>query len=246
MVTDMALELFSTEKMPATVNVLLYGPAGAGKSTAAASAPGPVMFINLEGPNALHFARKTARAADTEILEVRVDWGEDPRAYFREAFAAAKERGVNTIVIDTLGKLRDGIAFSIGGESPSLPQWGQVGKAMTTILRELRDSDMNTVLICHERVLDSDTGDRIVEPLVGGKTTTEAMAEVDVIAYCGAVRDENGTRYLAQLVESKGRRAKDRSGALGDVVELDLTDLIAAYLASFVEDSLPFDEKETA
>ena len=241
--TDMALELFSTEKMPATVNVLLYGPAGAGKSTAAASAPGPVMFINLEGPNALHFARKTARAADTEILEVRVDWGEDPRAYFREAFAAAKERGVNTIVIDTLGKLRDGIAFSIGGESPSLPQWGQVGKAMTTILRELRDSDMNTILICHERVLDSDTGDRIVEPLVGGKTTTEAMAEVDVIAYCGAVRDENGTRYLAQLVESKGRRAKDRSGALGDVVELDLTDLIASYLASFVEDSLPFEEK---
>lgn len=244
--TDMALELFSTEKMPSTVNVLLYGPAGAGKSTAAASAPGPVMFINLEGPNALHFARKTARAADTEILEVRVDWGDDPRAYFREAFAAAKERNVNTIVIDTLGKLRDGIAFSIGGESPSLPQWGQVGKAMTTILRELRDSDMNTVLICHERVLDSDAGDRIVEPLVGGKTTTEAMAEVDVIAYCGAVRDENGTRYLAQLVESKGRRAKDRSGALGDVVELDLTDLIASYLASFVEDSLPFDEKETA
>jgi hypothetical protein len=239
----MALELFSTEKMPSTVNVLLYGPAGAGKSTAAASAPGPVMFINLEGPNALHFARKTARAADTEILEVRVDWGEDPRAYFREAFAAAKERGVNTIVIDTLGKLRDGIAFSIGGESPSLPQWGQVGKAMTTILRELRDSDMNTILICHERVLDSDTGDRIVEPLVGGKTTTEAMAEVDVIAYCGAVRDENGTRYLAQLVESKGRRAKDRSGALGDVVEMNLTDLIAAYLASFVEDSLPFEEK---
>ena len=243
--TDLALELFSTEKLPSTVNVLLYGPAGAGKSTAAASAPGPVMFINLEGPNALHFARKTAREAETEVLEVRVDWGEDPRAYFRESFVAAKERGVNTIVIDTLGKLRDGIAFNIGGESPSLPQWGQVGKAMTTILRELRDSDMNTVLICHERVLDSDTGDRIVEPLVGGKTTTEAMAEVDVIAYCGAVRDENGTRYLAQLVESKGRRAKDRSGALGDVVELNLTDLIASYLASFIDDSLPFNEKET-
>ena len=243
--TDLALELFSTEKLPSTVNILLYGPAGAGKSTAAASAPGPVMFINLEGPNALHYARKTAREAETEVLEVRVDWGEDPRAYFRESFVAAKERGVNTIVIDTLGKLRDGIAFNIGGESPSLPQWGQVGKAMTTILRELRDSDMNTVLICHERVLDSDTGDRIVEPLVGGKTTTEAMAEVDVIAYCGAVRDENGTRYLAQLVESKGRRAKDRSGALGDVVELNLTDLIASYLASFIDDSLPFNEKET-
>jgi len=242
-VTDLALDLFSTEQLPSTVNILLYGPAGAGKSTAAASAPGPVMFINLEGPNALHFARKSARDADTEVLEVRVDWGEDPRAYFRESFVAAKERGVNTIVIDTLGKLRDGIAFNIGGESPSLPQWGQVGKAMTTILRELRDSDMNTVLICHERVLDSDTGDRIVEPLVGGKTTTEAMAEVDVIAYCGAVRDENGTRYLAQLVESKGRRAKDRSGALGDVVELNLTDVIASYLASFIDDSLPFDEK---
>ena len=244
--TDMALELFSTEKLPSTVNVLLYGPAGAGKSTAAASAPGPVMFINLEGPNALHYARKTAREAETEVLEVRVDWGEDPRAYFRESFVAAKERGVNTIVIDTLGKLRDGIAFNIGGDQPTIAQWGQVGKAMTTILRELRDSDMNTVLICHERVLDSDTGDRIVEPLVGGKTTTEAMAEVDVIAYCGAVRDENGTRYLAQLVESKGRRAKDRSGALGEVVELNLTDLIASYLASFIDDSLPFDEKEPA
>jgi hypothetical protein len=60
------------------------------------------------------------------------------------------------------------------------------------------------------------------------------------------VRDEKGTRYLAQLIESKGRRAKDRSGALGEIVELNLTDLIASYLASFVDDSLPFDEKETA
>jgi hypothetical protein len=48
---------------PETFNVLLYGPPKSGKSTAAATAPGPILWVSAEGPGALAYARKIARAA---------------------------------------------------------------------------------------------------------------------------------------------------------------------------------------
>ena len=58
---------------PQTYNVLLYGPPKSGKSTAAATAPGPILWLNAEGAGALGYARKTAAARGTAIHEVMVD-----------------------------------------------------------------------------------------------------------------------------------------------------------------------------
>jgi hypothetical protein len=91
------------------------------------------------------------------------------------------------------------------------------------------------VILCHEDVADVE-GDRIVRPLIGGALTEQIPAEVDVMAYTGVVRDEDRVRYLGQLVEGRGRRAKDRSGGLGDVRDLDLTDWLSAYRAALTPD----------
>ena len=45
---------------PEHFNVLLYGPPGTGKTTAAATAPGPIVWINLEGTGAMAYARRVA------------------------------------------------------------------------------------------------------------------------------------------------------------------------------------------
>lgn len=243
--TDTPAILFDTEQAaPETCNFLLYGPAGAGKSTAAVSAPGPILYLNLEGRNALAYARKKAREAGTEITSISLAPDDDPREALRECVRILHDGGFGTFVLDTLGKYRDQLARAVGGDAPSLPQWGQIGKSIMDAVRTLRDLPVNVVLICHEEIKDSDEGDRIIRPLIGGRTTEDVCAEVDVIAYCRAVTDEEGTRYVGQLVEARGRRAKDRSGGLGTARDLDLTEWLGAYRAALTADNtdLPWND----
>ena len=235
-------ELFDSAPVmgPSTANVLLYGPAGAGKTTAAASAPGPIGWVTFEGESAMSFARKRAAARGTEINEVRIRADEDPRPRVEAAIDYVRSLKAETIVFDTFGKYREALAQAIGGDSVSLADWGVVGKTIRGTIRELRDLPANVVLICHEEIVQGE--EVIVQPLIGGKSTQEVCGEVDVIAYCTAHVGEDGVSYLGQLVEAKGRRAKDRSGALGVFRPLDLGEWIADYTAALALDvsDVPF------
>lgn len=225
------------------INFLLYGPAGSGKTTAAAGAApgGEIVWINFEGAGAMSFARKRAEELGTTIREVRVQTGEDPRTRLEDAFFYAKANGSAAFVIDTAAKLRSSLAQAISsGEEVTLPEWGAVGRAMTEIILELRDAPFTTVVIAHEEIVQGE--EMIVQPLIGGKTTQEWCGEVDVLAYCRAKTTEDGTHYLGQLVEAHGRRAKDRSGALGAWRSLDLAEWQEEFCAALALDvsDIPF------
>ncbi|MCW3038130.1 MAG: DNA-binding protein [Solirubrobacterales bacterium] len=238
---------------PATVtdtfNVLAYGPPGAGKSTFAATAPGPLLWVNAEGGGALAYARKTAAQRGTVIHEVRLDAHVPVRntllAVIKHLRSGA-DPVVQTVVVDTLGKTRDMLVDQIveKGTRNSLPQYGQVADILGKFVLVLRDLPVNVILIAHEDVADGEQGDRIVRPLIGGALTEKIPGEVDVVTYCGAVRDDaaNTVRYVGQLVEGRGRRAKDRSGGLGVSRDLDATEWLAAYQAALRPDDsdLPF------
>jgi|688.fasta_scaffold211894_4 hypothetical protein len=235
-------ELFDSAPVmgPSTVNVLLYGAAGSGKTTAAASAPGPIVWINFEGESALSFARKRAEELGAEIKEVRIRPDEDPRPRVQAATDFVRAGQAATIVFDTFGKYREALAQAVGGDNVTLADWGVVGKTIRATVRELRDLRANVVLICHEEIVQGE--EVIVQPLIGGKSTQEVCGEVDVIAYCSPHPNEDGVSYLGQLVEAKGRRAKDRSGALGVFRPLDLGEWFADYTAALALDvsDVPF------
>lgn len=226
---------------PEHFNVLLYGPPGTGKTTAAATAPGPIVWINLEGTGAMAFARRKAAERGTDLLEMQLRPDEDPRERLRQAVAYSQANDVGTIVIDTWGKVRGQLAQAIGGDSPSLPEWGMIGKELRVILQTLRDLPLNVVLICHEQITE-DEGSVLIQPEIGGRSTQEAMAEVDIVGYTG-IKDEEGERiYMARLVEGNGRRAKDRSGALGTHRQLDLTEWLETFKGALSTDlsDIPF------
>lgn len=234
---------------PEHFNVLLYGPPGTGKTTAAATAPGPIVWINLEGTGAMAYARRVAAERGTELLEMQLRPDEDPRERLRQAVAYSQGNDIGTIVIDTWGKVRGQLAQAIGGDSPSLPEWGMIGKELRTILQTLRDLPLNVVLICHEAITE-DEGSVLIQPEIGGRSTAEAMAEVDVLGYTGIVEDEGDRIYMARLVDGGGRRAKDRSGALGTHRQLDLTEWLSVFQDALKTDlsDIPFinDDKEQA
>jgi len=256
--SDIPTLLFNdTPAVPDTFNVLLYGRPKSGKSTAAATAPGPILWVNAEGPGALGYARKTAAARGTEIHEVVVDQRLTSTTDLLDNVYRHVKSGADpvcqTVVVDTLAKVRDQLIAQlvVKGSKQSLPQYGQVADKLGGFIEALRNLPVNLVLLAHVDTKDAEEG-RVVDPLIGGALTEKIPGEVDVVAYTSPLDDDDGERrYYGQLVEGRGRMAGDRSGGLaGDrgIRELDLTEWLYAYrkaLSPFTDD-LPFTEGEPA
>lgn len=238
---ELGLQFVEAPPVPETFNVLLYGPPKSGKSTAAATAPGPNLWVNAEGPNALHYARTIARRRGNAILEVQIRRDTDVRRVLRQVIEHVRRGAPRpaTVTVDTLAKIREALIRQIvvPGARNSLQQFGEVARIMREFIRLLRDEDVNLVLIAHQDVQDAD-GDRIVQALIGGALTAEVPGEVDVVAYTHSFKDEESgeRRYVGQLVEAKGRIAGDRSGGLGAVRDLDLAEWLDAYRAALAPD----------
>jgi hypothetical protein len=103
-------------------------------------------------------------------------------------------------------------------------------------VRSFRDLPVNLVLVCHEQI-EGEGENAISRPMTGGKKLPEKIiGMVSIVGYCGVAPadPEKGTsrRWVAQLVEGRGRRAKDRSEGLGDSRDIDLTEWFATASAA--------------
>lgn len=238
---------------PDTFNVLLFGPPKSGKSTAAATAPGPILYLNAEGKGALGFARKVALERGTRIHEVALPNGKNGQSVLVVMRAAVEhlrsgnEPVVQTVVVDTIGKVREALAneLVVPGAKNSIQQWGKVADTVAEFVRTLRDMPVNVVFLAHTDQVDDAESGRTVRPLIGGKATEIVPGEVDVVAYTGAVAVEGEpVRYVGQLVDGKGRTGLgDRSGALaeaGPVRDLDLSVWLEDYQGGLTPEDLPF------
>jgi len=225
-----------------TFNVLLYGPGGSGKTIGATSGPGPHVVLNAESASGL----AKSRAIGRQVKEVKFTG----RAVLRPfcTFIRSGAGGAQTVVIDTVAKMYETILSEIGGDKPQIQHYGQANKIIKDLVLFLRDEPINVVLVCHEKIDDGD-GDRIVRPLTGGQALPEILiGEVDVVGYCNevAATEERPKRWVAQLVQDRGRRAKDRSGALGSYRDIDLSAWLIDYREALTPDAsdLPFGDAD--
>jgi len=212
----------STEAQP--LKALLYGPPGSGKTCAACSSPGPILYINCEGPDALTFSRKLH--GDEKIHEVAFEGKQtlvDTYVYLR-----AGEGGEQTVVVDSIGEMYRMLLEEVGGERATLQNYGDVNTLIERFCRSLRDLPIHVVLVAHEEIADVE-GEIVRRPVTGGKKLPEIlMAMMSVVSYCGVVAEKDGSprRWVGQLIQANGRRAKDRSDTLGKSRDLDLIEWI--------------------
>jgi hypothetical protein len=233
--------VFVEPKDIAPVNVCLYGPPGSGKTVAACSAPGPLLVLNAEGSSGLRFARRHVGADKIHEVEFKGQATLDSVRHHLQS-----NLGEQTLVVDSVGEVYAGLLRELGGLVPSLQQYGRVNAILTDFVRSLRDFPIHVVLVCHEQIEDSDEGGATRRPQTGGAKLPEViMGMMDVVAYCSVLegdQDDDPVRYVGQVVQARGRRAKDRSGALGAWRDLDLTEWFAAIDTAYRPTDLPWEQ----
>lgn len=219
------------------LNVCLYGPTGSGKTTAACSAPGPVLVVNSDRQSALRFSRR--KQGNEHIHEVPYRSSDTLKAVTAHVQDETSEE--RTIVVDTFGEIYEQLVYEIGGLVPPIQAYQKVQGILKDFVRDLRNTGQHLVLVCHEQVDDSEEGGALRRPMAGGQKLPEwLMGKMSIVSYCSAIPGERETdpiRYVGQLVQARGRRAKDDSGALGPWRELDLTEWFAAIDAAYAQEN---------
>lgn len=235
----MSLTFIEPSARPGTLNVVLYGPAGQGKTAGACSAPGPIVLGNAEGENGVRFARR--KFPDKEIREFTVQSRKDLDDL--ELYINEGAEGAQTVILDSIGEIYSILANEYaGGGRKQIQHYGDASERLNRLTLALRDSAINVVLVCHEQdFVDQSSGTVERYPFAGSSSGTalskRLMQRADVVGYC--VRVEPGdeevgqteARFMAQVIAANGRHGKNRDGVLGKVAEVDLTAWVAAYQA---------------
>jgi hypothetical protein len=223
--------------------ICLWAQAGAGKTVAACSAPGPIVAVSADRPGAYRYARRHHR--DKSIREVRFE-GQKTLDHVYLYLKQTPE--VKTVVLDPFGGIYDAIIAEIGGSNPQGAHYQKVNKKLLDFLITLRELDLNVVLVAHERVEgDEDSGIQRMPALGGPKMIEKTLAEMDIVAWCYRVAQEDGTdKFLGQLVNARGRTCKDSTNALGRTRELNLGEWIETANQELygADDPMPWDQDE--
>lgn len=207
-------------------NVLLYGPGGNGKTIGACSAPGPIVYINADGADAL----RKAHAMFGKKIRETVFTGPETLDQVYLYVTSEEGKDVKTVVLDPVGEIYEKLFECYHGDGAArkdaLAAHSDVQTKLIRFINSFRDLPINLVLVCHEEVADQE-GETIRRPMTGGKKLPEKIVgKMSIVGYCQVVPEdeEKGTprRWVAQLVEARGRRAKDRSEGLGDSRDIDL------------------------
>lgn len=215
-------------------NIVLYGPTGNGKTMGACSAPGPLLLVNAEGADRSRMAHSRY---GKKIKEVKLDKSNASKV-LEEVYFSAKEGEFKTYVFDTAGEIFQALLDerSKGGRI-SIDARGDMAIKLERFYRSMRDASVNFVIVAQEQIEDQKDAEVLRIPQVGPSNTRlsgKVQEFASILAYVAVIPADGDKprRYVGQLVEARGRRAKDSSGALGDFRDLDLTEWIDAATAA--------------
>lgn len=222
------------------INALFYGDPGSGKThllgTASDYEPtSPVTIFDIDGglktlkkfPNKKNISRKVIRS----MKELEDGYNKLYHSIQTDDKGRQFIPGINTVGIDSVTELTDldmrtimADAFQrnpdkVDKDVPSQREWGKARSHIRTIIRAFRDLPCNVIMTAHVGTLQEEGQPTKFFPGFAGKLRTEVPGFFDIVGYLSTVNDGGAIVRQLQLLGTRRVVAKDRSGALGDMLE---------------------------
>jgi len=222
-----SLDVQPPEAMSPYLNLLVYGPPGVGKTYFAGTAEdslntNPVLFLDVEGGTLTLRKRKNLDVVRIRSTEDLVD--------VHNKLKATNNGYYKTVVVDSLTELQKldmvGIMKELVDRRPDLDEdvpsqreWGKSIEHMRRIVRAYRDLEVNTIFTALMIIDKDENGTVSYTPSLPGKLKMEISGFVDVVGYMTTATEGGETIRRLQFAQTKKVIAKDRTSALGDVVD---------------------------
>lgn len=214
------------DEQRSTINMMIYGDPGVGKTVLAGSASdveemGPVLFVDIEG------GTLSLRHTYPNVEVVRVASFNDMGKLYAELRKGT--HGYNTIVLDSLTEIQKFGMYEImkraiaedDSRDPDLPgigEWGKNTEQMRAMIRAFRDLPINVIFTALVRE-DQKRGQTYVKPGLSAKLSSEAAGFLDVVSYMYLKEVDGEMKRLLATVATETMIGKDRTGKLPEVIE---------------------------
>jgi len=215
--------------------ILVYGMAGAGKTTLAKTAPGKVLVISAEAG-----LLSIKDANNVEAIEVK------EASEVMELHNALKSGALqyDTVCLDSVSEISE-ILLTWEKSRSKDPRmaYGNVQESVTNLMRAFRDLNMHVLFLCKEDVVNDDGVLRHAPKMVGTKLGESITYFFDEVLALRIIedQDEDGknvqTRWL-QTTYGQGYKAKDRSGKLEAFEKPNITALIEKLGFTITNDNI--------
>lgn len=215
--------------------ILVYGMAGAGKTTLAKTAPGKVLVISAEAG-----LLSIKDANNVEAIEVK------EASEVMELHNALKSGAIqyDTVCLDSVSEISE-ILLTWEKSRSKDPRmaYGNVQESVTNLMRAFRDLNMHVLFLCKEDVVNDDGVLRHAPKMVGTKLGESITYFFDEVLALRIIedQDEDGknvqTRWL-QTTYGQGYKAKDRSGKLEAFEKPNITALIEKLGFTLTNDNI--------
>lgn len=234
----MAINLKSTKQYASSgVKILVYGQAGAGKTTLIKTLPDPVIIsaegglMSLQGTNIPYIEVKTL----ADIGEV-FKWikGSEEAAKFR------------SVALDSISEIAEVV---LAGEKQSNKDarlaYGNMSDKMTSIIRAFRDLDRNVYFSAKLDKTKTDTDALLYAPSMPGQKLGQSLPYFfDEVLALRFTRDaEDNTARVLQCIGDACWLAKDRSGRLDETEPPDLGAVISKIAGAPAPDDAAGEEE---
>lgn len=233
MATDVS-ELLAIETIDDQVewlNILVYGDPGVGKTYFGGTAEdhpdlAPMLAVNIEGGLTTLRHRKGLHTKTVRSMK-------ELENLYNTLYHSISDGKIKykTLMLDSLTELADldmrdimKEAFSrnpdkVDKDVPSQREWGKSRAHIRTIVRAFRDLPCHVIYTAHVGTEQNEGQPMKYFPGFSGKLRTEVPGFMDIVGYMSVQNKGGGPARFLQVQGTNRVVAKDRTAALGDVVE---------------------------
>lgn len=214
-----------------SVNMLIYGEAGVGKTWLAGSAYAVpemrrVLYVDAEA------GADTLKQSWPDVELVQATKWEDYERLYAALLAGAHE--YRTVVLDSISEILEHCKEQVmvemkldpdnekrDADVPSVREWGKILTRMLRLVRRFRDLPLNVVFIAHAEPVKDKSGKSKWRPLVNGKFQMKLPQIPDVVLFMYRTEVDGQQRRLLLTQETDKAAAKVRGVTMPMVIGLD-------------------------